>query len=520
MKKLKNKLAIGLERPNWNRALTVFLVVALLVPMVLMAPASEVSPRAQAVLLEMAQDRAADTVAVVVQKLGTDTGLEDLVARLGGVVTKDLWIINAFAAELPAESVPELAKATGVRWVSLDAPVVGAACDECVDTSNLASHYVQAIGADRLWNEDPYLQGQGITVAALDSGISFHDDLTLTGESRSPTRIVVSSIGPGDGYGHGTHVAGIIGGNGALSDGAYIGVAPRVNLANVRVADSLGVAMTSDVVAGVQWVYDHKDEYNIRVVNLSLNSSVPEPYHTSPLDAALEILWFNGVVVVVAAGNNGDNADNGILYPPANDPFVITVGATDDRGTPGISDDLLAPFSPYGKTAEGFAKPELVAPGTNIISLLAKKNCVLYKQHPDHAVGGSTNGRGYYFRMSGTSMASAVTAGAVALLLQQEPDLTPDQVKYRLMATARPFDKSSRVGAGHLDIYAAVQGSTSRSANTGIPASQLLWTGDDPVVWDSVNWNSVNWSSVNWNSVNWSSVNWNSVNWNSVNWNG
>ena len=117
-------------------------------------------------------------------------------------------------------------------------------------------------------------------------------------------------------------------------------------------------------------------------------------------------------------------------------------------------------------------------------------------------------------------MASAVTAGAVALLLQDEPDLTPDQVKYRLLATAQPFDgpELGSTGQGYLDIYAAIHGTTTESAKTGIVSSQLLWTGSDPVNWDSVNWDSVNWDSVNWDSVNWDSVNWDSVNWDSVNW--
>jgi serine protease AprX len=245
------------------------------------------------------------------------------------------------------------------------------------------------------------------------------------------------------------------------------------------------------------------------VVNLSLNSSVEESYHTNPIDAAVEILWFNKVVVVVSSGNNGKNA----LFPPANDPFVLTVGATDDRGTASLSDDVLAAYSGYGKTPDGFQKPDLVAPGSNIISLMPNFTpSALAAAHPDHVVGQ------YYFRMSGTSMAAPMVAGAAALLLQDEPNLTPDQVKYRLMATARPFDDPKRAGAGLLDVYAAVQGTTTASANTNIRASKLLWTGNQPMTWNSVNWNSVNWNSVNWNSVNWNSVNWNSVNWNSDSW--
>ena len=143
-----------------------------------------------------------------------------------------------------------------------------------------------------------------------------------------------------DGFGHGQHVAGIIGGNGRHLGGAYIGVAPKVNLINVKVSDDNGAANASNVVAGLQWVNDNRAVYNIKVVNLSLNSSVAESYHTNPLNAAVEVLWFNKITVVVSVGNIGKNA----LFPPANDPFVITVGATDDRGTLFTSDDTLASF--------------------------------------------------------------------------------------------------------------------------------------------------------------------------------
>jgi serine protease AprX len=500
--------------------------VTLLLPTFSLGPASAATPNVQPLLLELAAQQPATRVGVIVQKLVRDDSVEHLAIRLGGVVTKNLHIINAFAAELPAGAVPALAQAPGVRWVSLDAPMVkaGRACSQCIDTSGLLDAYVQTIGATRVWNEAPYLQGQGITVAVVDSGIANHDDLKVTTSQNSAFRVQAwakfnsFTSSANDAYGHGTHVAGIIGGNGAKSRGARIGVAPKVNLVNIKVSDDRGAGIASDVVSGLQWVYDHKAQYNIRVVNLSLNSSVAESYHTNPLNAAVEILWFNGIVVVVSAGNNGGGSNNGILYPPANDPFVITVGATDDRGTAATQDDVLASFSAYGTTADGFAKPDLVAPGTNIISLLAGNSCELARGHADHRVDGFAGGRDYYFRMSGTSMASAVTAGAVALLLQDEPGLTPDQVKYRLKATARPLNHGIGVGAGYLDIYAAVHGTTTQSANTGLTASQLLWTGSEPVAWNSVNWNSVNWGSVNWNSVNWNSVNWNSVNWNSVHW--
>jgi serine protease AprX len=241
-----------------------------------------------------------------------------------------------------------------------------------------------------------------------------------------------------------------------------------------------------------------------------LNSAVAESYLTNPISAACEILWFNGITVVVSAGNNGTAS----LYPPANDPFVITVGAVDDKGTAALTDDVVASFSAYGTTSDGFAKPDLVAPGRNIISVLSA-NSQFRNNRPNNVVGAN------YFRMSGTSAAAPMVTGAIALLLQDEPNLTPDQIKFRLKATANknwPGYTSTKAGAGYLDAYAAVYGTTTQSANTNQRASQLLWSGSQPVAWNSVSWNSVSWNSVSWNSVSWNSVSWNSVSWNSDYW--
>lgn len=387
------------------------------------------------------------------------------------------------------------------------------------NTAALASAYIKAIGADRLWTEAPlYLTGQGVTVAVVDSGITDHPDLKRdNGQSRVLARVTFVQDGksPDDYYGHGTHVAGIIGGNGRQSGGKYMGVAPDVNLLDVKVTDDQGVGKMSDVVAGLQWVLNNKKNYNIKIANLSLNSTVPDSYHVSPLSAAVEILWFNGITVIVSAGNDGSYR----LNSPANDPFVITVGAVDDKGTADISDDQLAKFSAYNITEDGFAKPDLVAPGRNLVALLSADDNNLASKYPDNKLTGSESTA--YYKMSGTSMASAVVAGATALLLQKEPNLNPDQVKYRLMNTVKPFSTAQgcATGAGYLDIYAATKTATINSANTGVRASRLLWSGIEPVTWNSVSWNSVSWNSVSWNSVSWNSVSWNSVSWNSVSWN-
>ena len=389
---------------------------------------------------------------------------------------------------------------------------------EGVDTSKLASNFIRDIGADRLWNSTPSLQGQGITVAVVDSGIANHGDFQINNSSRLIGSVNFSSLSSNadDENGHGTHVAGIIASNGGWSSGAHMGVAPEVNLLNVKVSNADGMSYTSDLINALQWIYENKDVYNIRVVNLSLNSSVPEPYHLSPLDAAVEILWFNGIVVVVSAGNNGNGTLPVDIFPPANDPFVITVGAADGSLTVGISDDKVAFFSAFGTTEDGFVKPDIVAPGRYIVSALSSKSARLNVDHPRHYKEPA------HFNMSGTSMAAPMVAGAAALLLQDQPYLTPDQVKYRLLSTANTnwvgYDRL-KAGAGYLDAYAAVHGTSMESANVGILMSELLWSNSDSVSWGSVSWNSVSWNSVSWNSVSWNSVSWNSVSWNSVSWN-
>jgi serine protease AprX len=493
-----------------------FLIIASLLFSVVGLPAQQTpTAKVQPVLVELAAQDPGQLMDVIVQKMAGSTGTEEQVAALGGRVTHDLHIINAFAAEMPAAAALKLARTGSVRWVSLDAAMESAACAQCVDTSKLANAYIGAIRADQAWNRSPYLQGQGIGVAVIDSGINPNGDLyTTMGVNRQVANVRFNTDynqNASDGYGHGTVVSSLVGGDGSDSGGKYIGVAPMVNIVNVKVSNDDGSSTTASVVEGLQWVLDHNARYNIRVVNLSLNSTVAESYHTSALDAAVEILWFNKIVVVASAGNSG----NGAIYPPANDPFIITVGATDDKGSRKLSDDVMATFSAYGTTSDGFTKPDLVAPGKNIVGRLVNTNMGMGQAHPANVISGN------YFKMSGTSVSAPMVSGAVALLLQDEPSLNPDQVKYRLMSTANKnwdgYD-AAKAGGGTLDVYAVVQGTTTETANTGILASELLTSGSTPITWDSVGWNSVGWNSVGWNSVGWNSVGWNSVGWNSDYW--
>ncbi len=370
--------------------------------------------------------------------------------------------------------------------------------------------YLDTTGATLLHEQG--ITGHGITVAVIDSGIDYHTDIS--------GRLIAAPFGEGDAYGHGTHVAGIIGGDGFSSNGELEGMAPGVDLINLRVSDENGGAYEFDVVEALQWVHENQEAYNIRIINLSLNSSVEDSYHNSGLDAAVEILWFNGVVVVASAGNKGPGGGrNTAKTAPANDPYIIVVGASDEKGNSDRNDDSQAPFSAHGSTTEKYNRPDLLAPGTDIYSTLSP-NSPWGVNYPDRLAF-----EDQYIRLSGTSMATPVVSGAVALMLSYEPDLTPDQVKYRLLETG------SHIGnTPYLYAYDAVFSGMYESYSSGATPHMLLakmamiayWAsvnGDENIDWENVSWEAVNWNAVNWNAVNWNAVNWNAVNWNAVNWN-
>ncbi len=383
-----------------------------------------------------------------------------------------------------------------------------------ISDASLATDYPVVVGATSLWDGTTRLTGSGVTVAVVDSGINGSlPDFSAANGSRVVASVKYSSTSSSntDTYGHGTHVAGIIAGNGRGSGGKYIGIAPDANLVNIKVSDAKGMAYLSDVIDGLQWILLNREACNIRVVNLSLVSSVPESYKTSPLNAAVELLWLSGIVVVTSSGNKG--ADS-LRYPPANDPFVITVGAVDTAGTTRTTDDAIATWSGYGTTQDGFSKPDLVAPGRRIVSNLSSASNELAKLYPDRVVDRN------YIRLSGTSMAAPVVSGVAALLIQANPSWTPDQVKSALMATAKSL-RTAGSGAG--DVYApsAVSVSNPSYANQGIPfnsgvAGVASGSVYDAATWDSATWDSATWDSATWDSATWDSAAWDSATWNSV----
>ena len=317
--------------------------------------------------------------------------------------------------------------------------------------------------------------GQGIAVAVIDSGIADHTALS----GRIVARANFVSTEPnvtGDPFGHGTHVAGSIGGSTSAASRVTNefagGSAPRVNLVDVRVLASNGVGYTSDVIAGIDWTIQNARRYNIRVINLSLGHPVAEPSATDPLCQAVARAVAEGITVVVSAGNYGRTADGapvlGGITSPGNSPFAITVGSLDTRGTLDRGDDRLAPYSSKGPTRYDFAvKPDLVAPGSSQVSL-ESPNAYIVRTYPQfHVAGRGTNA---YLRLSGTSMATGVVSGGVALLLDADPNLTPAQIKVALQASARFMPQEGLIGAG---AGAVNFDAAERMINTGLVGSLL-----------------------------------------------
>ena len=301
----------------------------------------------------------------------------------------------------------------------------------------------------------PAVTGSGIGVAVLDSGISPHSALPHVVAS---VNFVTGAADALDEFGHGTHVAGIIGGRATNVTNLYAGgIAPDANIINVRVLGADGTGSTSDVIAGMEWAIANRVRYNIRVVNLSLGHPVTEPCATDPLCEEVEKATSLGMVVVAAAGNAGKTADGqtvlGGIASPGNSPFAITVGALNTWETTGRSDDSVTTYSSRGPTRYDLAvKPDLVAPGNKIVSLEAAGSYLSANYSWMHVAGGGTNA---YARMSGTSMSTPMVSGAVALLLQGNPTLVPAQVKLALQsgATYLPDDGLMAGGAGSANFW-------------------------------------------------------------------
>jgi serine protease AprX len=513
-------------KPAWPRKGRLAAAGVALIAVVAAPLASDVAP---------ASASASETV--IVTSTGVLSPVTAVLDVLGTVLTK-FQIIDGVEASIPTALEPVLAALPGIT-VTPDVSVsVQSTTTESTGPHTPSDDFLQQTGATQLAADGD--TGQGITVAVMDTGIDSLPDFA--------GRLVggVDLTGAGnpfeDSYGHGTFVAGLIAGDGASSNGQYSGEAPGANLVSIKVAGANGETDLVTLILGLQWAIANEQTYNIRILNMSLGFQPFTSTVINPLDQAVEAVWNSGIAVVVSAGNAGPF--NGTILSPGDDPLVITVGALDDMAQPNVADDEMTNFSSVGPTSpDGWAKPDLVTSGRSVVSLGAPGSTV-YDDNPSARIGSGN------FVGSGTSFSAAITSGAAALVLADNPSLTPDELKARLLGTTNPGPVGNPFVDGHgaLNAYAAatagpmnlsqstsgllptLPGVTVPLSPTGNPAdtwNPSLWSGISlpPAPSDCATWNGDTWSGSDWNGwvpsgCAWDERAWNGSAWDERAWNG
>jgi serine protease AprX len=446
---------------------------------------------------------------IVLGQPGTSSSvLRDRVRGAGGKHLVPFSVIRGMVADLTGSQLLSLASDPSVRSITPNGRVRG----QSITSGTI---WPQATGVNTLWSSSSSPAPSAPAIAVVDSGV----DTSRTGDFGN--RILGSvdftgaSNGSKDANGHGTMVAGIAVGASSL----YPGASPKSGIYSLRVVRSDGSANTGDVIAATDWIYTHAFSNNIRVANFSLRNSFPNYAGYDPLDAAVRRLWLTGTVVVASAGNNGSGR---MLYAPANDPFVITVGASDIADTVGRQDDSNAPWTSYGATAEGFAKPELGAPGRWMIAPVPGTS-TLATTFPDRIV---TPG---YMWMSGTSFSAPVVSGIAAQILARHPGFTPDQVKGALMLTAKtaPLATSLSLGVGEVDAAAAAAVTNPPNPNLGLRQfvkadadgnPSFDWDAWSAYVSTNASWTDASWTDASWTDASWTDASWTDASWTDASW--
>ena len=472
-------------------------------------------------------------VSIIVSKLNpADTTPERAIERVGGKVGQPLGIIDGFEAMVPEKAIPSLATVPGVRGISRNANVRVTAYGE--NSGVASSVYTDVTRASKAWGQG--VTGKGVTVALIDTGVDVTGDLSgrvigaadFSGENAPYT----------DSYGHGTFVAGLIAGTGANSGGAIKGMAPEANIFSVKIAGKDGSTNIFRLLAALEFVTVHKDAFGIRVLNLSLGTDSTQSYLVDPLNFAIERVWNSGIVVVAAAGNGGK------ILKPADDPLVVTVGATDDKTTLSRVDDVVTSFSGVGPTlSNGLAKPDVVTSGRSVVSTRAPGSTV-EANFPNAVIGEK------YFKGSGTSFSSAIVSGAAALIIQKNWSLNPNQVKYRLTSQARQVSGSSAAaqGAGSIDVYNSIVTTDTSAANQGVTLARgggglqasagsscfrdattgaclteeqvVSGSGFDSAAFYGSTWGGSTWTGSTWTGSTWTNSQWNGSTWTGSTWTG
>jgi serine protease AprX len=457
---------------------------------------------------------------VIVQSTG---GVSEALRAVNGLgsLGKRLDLVGGVALDLPAGRVKALAKVPGLTITS----------DALVQVSGSTAYTSTQLwpyesGNASLWSSSLSTGTEGPAIAVVDSGV---DSTRADFGTRVVAQVNLSSLTPnaiGDGRGHGTFVAGIAAG----SAPGYAGAAPNAPIVSIRVMDDNGRALTSDVIAACQWILTNKSKYNIGVANFSLHSATPGHFVNSPLDRAVEKLWFSGIFVVAAAGNYGQNGQPVTMgFAPGNDPFVMTVGAIDLGGSVGLGNDKAAPFSAYGYSYDGFLRPDLGAPGRYMVGPVPLAATLINEKPLNVTAPG-------YIQLSGTSFAAPVVAGAAQNILTRHPGWTPDQIKGALMATAKnaPNAAPNSVGAG--EVNAGKAAALSNPPNPNLALDQFLVSdpngGSAPVfdwaswedkvkssaTWDDATWTDATWSDATWTDATWTDATWTDATWTDATW--
>ena len=448
---------------------------------------------------------------------------------------QEFSVISGGAAELTGAQIVDLASRKDVIAITSDVPMVASGNSGNTTTSTCTScpfegvYWPYVTGVTGFWQKPGAKAApapKAPAIAIVDSGVDAANPMF---GGRVVKQVTLTSLTPnanGDGRGHGTFVAGLAAG--MISN--WGGSSPTSKIVSLDVMNDQGKAMTSDVIAAADWIYQHKDEYGIRVANFSLHAEGESSFLLDPLDRAVERLWLSGVVVVTAAGNYAtDGQPSGVLYAPANDPFVITVGSVDLNGTADLADDFTSPWSSYGYTLDGFSKPELAAPGRYMIGAVPT-TATMPAERPDRIV---TPG---FMWMSGTSFSAPVVAGAAADLLALHPNWTPNQIKGALMVSARalPAANAGSAGVGEVKLDAAALVTAPPDANAALDkfltpdplgsstpvfdAASWAEAARADTSWDAASWAEASWAAASWNDASWAEASWSDASWATASW--
>ena len=416
-------------------------------------------------------------------------------------VSKRLGLISGVSVKLSGAHILRLAASRHIYAITPDAPYRPASFSNRQKWAHVAQ-------IARFWGAASTGTLRPPAIAIVDSGIE-KNRADFSNGARVVHEEVMTTLprnSRGDGRGHGTFVAGIAAG----SASSYSGVVPTAPLVSIDVLDDNGMARTSDVIAAAEWIHANKARFNIRVANFSLHSAVPNSFMFDPLNKAVEKLWFGGVVVVAASGNHGKNGEPAPMgFAPGNDPFVITVGANDIDGSVSVNDDVAAPWSAYGYTLDGFAKPEVGAPGRYIIGPVPSTS-TLALERPTQMRGAG------YIELSGTSFATPMVSGIAAYILALHPNWTPDQVKGALMLTAKALPSAAPLSLGVGEVNGPRASEIVNPPNPNAALNAFLVpdpTGGSVPVFDSASWARVAQANASWDSASWARNFWGTASW-------